>query len=132
MLLLLTASLAYNRTCECATSDYLCLEAMCEPTRALCVKHGYLVGYCNANTFCTSFCPERLCSYNGMDPKAKSHPLPNNLSRLDSQICAAHRGGQVCGRCVSGHSVYFHSIKYTCGPERLCSVGWLFTSYQKF
>ena len=113
-----------DRTCECAASDYLGLEAMCEPT--VRVKHGYWVGYCDANTFCTSFCPEGLCSYRGMDPKAKSHPLPNNLSQLDSKICDAHRTGRVCGRCVSGHSVYFHSIKYTCGPERLCSVGWLF------
>ena len=64
--------------------------------------------------------------YYGMDPKATSHSLPSNLSRLDSQICAAHGGDQVCGRCVSGHSVYFHSIKCTYGPERLCSVGWLF------
>ena len=114
----------YNRTCECAASDYLGLEAMCEPT--LRVKHGYWVGYCDANTICTSFCPYGLCSYHGMDSKAKSHPLPNNLSQLDSQICDAHRTGRVCGRCISGHSVYFHSAKYTCGPERLCSVGWLF------
>ena len=42
MLLLLTASLAYNTTCECATSDYLGLEAMCEPT--LRVKQPWILG----------------------------------------------------------------------------------------
>ena len=112
-----------NDTCECAASDYLGLIT-CEPN----IKHGYWMGFCSNNSteLCTTFCPYGFCSYHGMIPNASIHPLPNNSNLLDSQICGPNRTDRVCSKCVGNHSVYFHSMKYSCGPEDLCYLGWFF------
>ena len=115
-----------KRTCECAASEYFGLEPTCDPN--VRVKHGIWIGVCShhSNKLCTAFCPFGMCSYRLMKPTAPSHPLPNDTALIDYQICGPYRTGRVCGHCVSGRSVYFHSYKFTCGPDKLCNIGWLF------
>ena len=114
-----------NRTCECAAVDYLGLVT-CNPK--VLIRHGYWMGFCapNSSTLCTSYCPYGFCSYHKMKPGSRVHPLPNNASMLDYAICGPSRTGRLCGKCADNHSVYFHSSKYTCGPEGLCHLGWVF------
>ena len=113
-----------NKTCECAATEYLGLIT-CDPKVLL--RHGYWMGFCaNRTKLCTSYCPYGFCSYHKMNPKSWTHPLPDNSISLDYQICGPYRTGRLCSKCAGSHSVYFHSSKYTCGPERLCHLGWFF------
>ena len=113
-------------SCVCAASRYLGLTG-CNPTEVY-LEHGFWMGYCSRESkkLCTVYCPTGYCSYHKMKPRARLHPLPNSASELDSSICGPHRTGQMCSECVDNRSVFFHSIKYTCGPEHLCYLGWLF------
>ena len=112
--------------CVCGVTDYLGLVG-CDPNVKL--KHGYWIGFCS-NTdnskLCTTFCPPGFCSYHNMRPNEDLHPLPDNVTLLDSYICGPKRTGRLCGKCGLNHSVYFHSERYTCGEEKLCYLGWLF------
>ena len=112
-----------NNKCKCAASEYWGL-ANCDPS----IKHGYWMGFCSSSskTLCTTICPYGFCSYHEMNPNASIHPLPNNSNLLDSQICGPYRTGRVCSHCAENCSVYFHSWKYSCGPEDLCYLGWCF------
>ena len=115
-----------SQTCKCAASEYLGLAPRCDPNAYL--KHGYWMGVCfeNSTKLCTAFCPYGFCSYSKMNLTAGTHLLPANYSLLNSYICSPNRTGRVCGRCVNGSSVYYHSWRYTCGPEELCNLGWFF------
>ena len=115
----------YTCECECAASDYLGLVT-CNPTVLL--RSGYWMGFCapNSSELCTSHCPYGFCSYHKMKPSATVHPLPNDSSLLDYAICGPSRTGRLCGKCADNYSVYFHSSKYTCGPEGMCHLGWVF------
>ena len=112
-------------TCECAAEKYFGLEE-CIPNVFL--THGYWIGFCTKNhsRLCTGYCPNGFCSYHKMKPMSMVHPLPNDSSKLDYEICGPSRTGRLCGRCADNYSVYFHSSKYTCGSEGLCHLGWLF------
>lgn len=112
-------------TCECTATEYFGLES-CIPNVLL--KHGYWIGFCSKNhsRLCTGYCPDGFCSYHKMKPMSMTHPLPNDSSKLDYEICGPSRTGRLCGMCADNYSVYFHSSKYTCGSEGLCHLGWLF------
>ena len=114
-----------NGRCECAATEYFGMVT-CDPHVLL--NHGIWMGYCSPNTteLCTGYCPYGFCSYHMIEPKSSLHPLPTDPKLLDYQICGPNRTGRVCSECVHGHSVYFHSWRYTCGRERLCDVGWVF------
>ena len=115
-----------KRTCKYAASEYFGLEPTCDPN--VRVKHGIWIGVCShrSNKLCTAFCPVGMCSYHMMKPNDPTHPLPNDTALIDYQICGPYRTDRVCRHCASGHSVYFHSYKFTCGPDKLCNIGWLF------
>ena len=115
-----------SQTCRCAASEYLGLAPRCDPNAYL--KHGYWMGVCfeNSTKLCTAFCPYGFCSYSKMNPTGGIHPLPTNYHLLTSYICSPNRAGRVCGMCVNGSSVYYHSCRYKCGPEELCNLGWFF------
>ena len=112
-----------HHTCECAASDYMGLVT-CDPS----IQDGYWMGFCSENStkLCTTFCPYGFCSYSGMKSSGSIHPLPNDSNLLDSQICGPNRTGRVCSQCANGSSVYSHLMKYICGPEDLCHLGWFF------
>ena len=112
--------------CVCGVADSLGLVG-CDP--GVKIRHGYWIGFCSDTSqtmLCTTFCPPGFCSYHRMSPSEDFHPLPLNASLLDNYICGPKRTGRLCGKCVSNHSVYYHSEKYDCGKERLCYLGLLF------
>ena len=113
-------------TCKCKAPYYLGLVPTCGPI--LYLRDGYWMGPCskNSTTLCTTYCPYGFCSYQGMDPTATIHPLPNSSLQLESQLCGPNRCGAVCSLCAENNSVFFHSLKYRCGPENVCHYGWLF------
>ena len=52
--------------------------------------------------------------------------LPRDQENLSSMVCHQHREGILCGRCAHNFSTYYHSRKFTCGPNDLCHLGPLF------
>ena len=114
-----------NGTCQCVVEEYLGLVPLCGET--VYIKNGYWMGFCvNSTKLCTTFCPNGICSYHKMNPKASIHRLPTSPKELESQLCGPKRHGRVCSKCTDGNSVYFHSPKYTCDSEKLCHLGLLF------
>ena len=115
-----------KKMCECRASKYLGLMG-CVP--AVYIKQGYWMGPCskkNKTKFCTTTCPDGFCSYHDNRHHSEHHPLKNKSSELDSSLCGPTRTGRMCGRCTPGHSVYFNSRTFSCGPEHLCKYGWFF------
>ena len=115
-----------NGSCKCAASSYYGI-LKCDPEAY--ILHGVWMGYCNSSRvhnvhLCTGDCPYGYCSQN--DSSKIYHPLPMNLSLLDSVICSPTRTGRLCGKCKANHSVYFNSWKFACGTEERCHYGALF------
>ena len=115
-----------NGRCECAASSYYGI-LKCYPEAY--ILHGVWMGYCNSSRvhnvhLCTGDCPYGYCSQN--DSSKLYHPLPMNLSLLDSAVCSPTRTGRLCGKCKANHSVYFNSWKFACGTEERCHYGALF------
>jgi len=118
-----------STVCECAATEYFGVIT-CDPEVLL--AHGFWMGDCdpqNSTNLCTAYCPYGFCLYNRTDHEGIAyhlHALPSDRAMLDSEICGPKRTGRLCSKCAAEHSVYFHSWRYTCGEEKLCSLGWLF------
>ena len=60
---------------------------------------------------------------NGCFSQVKSNPTKIDLEAV---ICAHNRQRTLCGECVKGTSVYYHSSSYQCKKNRNCHLGFLF------
>ena len=122
--------------CVCGlngTSIYHHIICSTEGQRALLVS-GYWAGYIanskpEPENFYTSKCPLGFCQYS--DGKSGSlNNLPQKLvskEKLNTFVCGSTRTGVLCGDCVKGHSVYYHSPTLECKKDTsLCKIGWLF------
>ena len=108
--------------------------------------HGYWAGYVGKNgttqlspdNFFTCPCPTGFCNYINVIASNmtkfswtkfnRSYQIPHVSSReeMDKFVCGSQRKGVLCGACKQSSSVFFHSPEYSCHPDKLCSVGWLF------
>lgn len=86
---------------------------------------GYGAGNESEDNLFTSYCPLNFCSYNESMDLTHFYLLPGepNRTQLSHYICSHNRTGWLCGSCVNGYSVYFHSPTYSCGPDKKCSFG---------
>ena len=111
--------------CECASSEYLGLDG-CDPSVNL--RDGFWMGFCsrNGSELCTAYCPYGFCPYSGINPGQQFHVLSKDIYSLNYKICGPSRTNRLCGECSPGHSMYYNSMKRTCGSEKLCHLGWLF------
>ena len=89
---------------------------------------GYGLGNESEDNLFTAYCPLDFCSYNESMASLNYHLLPGepNRTKLSKYICSKNRTGWLCGSCINGFSVYFHSPTYRCGPDMTCSFGPLF------
>lgn len=93
------------------------------------VVHGIWTGYSGENesedTLFTAYCPHSFYSYNDSKDPSYSYLLPPeaNRTKLSTSICSIYRTGWLCGSCIDGYSVHFHSPNYKCGPEKKCKLG---------
>ena len=108
--------------------------------------HGYWAGYVVKNgttqlspdNFFTCQCPTGFCSSIHVNSTefneteyARYYPIPTfssqeQVKEMDDFVCGSRRRGILCGECRPGFSVFFHSPEYSCHPDKLCFVGWLF------
>ena len=108
--------------------------------------HGYWAGYVVKNgttqlspdSFFTCQCPTGFCSSIHVNSTefneteyARYYPIPTfssqeQVKEMNDFVCGSRRKGILCGECRPSFSVFFHSPEYSCHPDKLCSVGWLF------
>ena len=108
----------YN-TCVCSanTADEYLLginECNMSAFRAI-LLNGYWIGCTHGSKVATGSCPKGYCKNN-------DHQLvPRTCSDFNIEsMCIDHRGGQLCGECEEGYTVYYHSENFKCGQ---CSYG---------
>ena len=123
-----------NGTCKCSISNgswsYIGIYA-CDNTAFSALAYiGYWVGYIPVNdtrpeSLMTTTCPLGYCDTgNGTEIHLPSNP---SSTELDVIMCRSrNRTGIICGTCIEGHSVYYHSYTYRCGPDTYCHLGVLF------
>ena len=106
--------------CECHVSQYYGLWN-CDPVYVL---YGVWIGACgdsNSSHLCTSDCPAGYCTHHKTNIEALQ--LPSTTSKLEETICSSTRTGTRCGECKPGHSVYYNSPNFDCGPDNQCYLG---------
>ena len=52
--------------------------------------------------------------------------LPNSSDNLPSTVCYENREGIMCGKCIDGYSVYYHSPQFKCKRNHMCNIGPVF------
>jgi hypothetical protein len=115
--------------CVCSyrtSSQYTGIEHCDITTWKAYRRRGYWVGYENdetedENSLVTGYCPVGFCSH------SEDLLLPATADReeLNDAICGS-RAGVLCGQCPNNNSVYYHSLHFTCQPDKHCYLGWLF------
>ena len=133
----------HKGSCQCsATMDsthwYNGILGCNDTAMAALVTPGFWMGYIgdrerdeSADNLYTSDCPLGYCNVfyqvnensNGRFSQVKSNPTKNDLEGV---ICAHNRRGTLCGECVPGTSVYYHSSSYQCNKNNNCHLGFLF------
>ena len=133
----------HKRSCQCsATMDsthwYNGILGCNDTAMAALVTPGFWMGYIgnkegdeSADNLYTSDCPLGYCNVfyqvyensNGRFSQVKSNPTRKGLEAI---ICAHNRRGTLCGECVPGTSVYYHSSSYQCNKNKNCHLGFLF------
>lgn len=123
-----------RKECTCAryfTEHYRGIQTCNSSTFQSYILHGMWAGYESDNAseenLVTAYCPHSFCSYNASGVHI-SHLLPGRANKtiLDTFICQKGRTGKLCGICLEGYSVYFHSPNYLCKQNHFCSYGALF------
>ena len=111
-----------NSHCVCnAAAAYGIVK--CDPDAY--IRPGIWMGKCNSSnlgSFCTSDCPVGYCTHDEYSYKK----VPMNESNPENIICSSTRHGPICGRCRSGHSVYFNSWSFACNKDDQCHLGLLY------
>ena len=118
--------------CVCAVNTDQTYQgiAWCNSTHYYAyAKRGVWFGY-EGDYFHTAHCPYRYCSSGWRNndthiPQIYSLITEASLEKLDEVVCTSERTGILCGKCISNHSVSYHSYNLKCGPNDMCTLGWL-------
>ena len=119
-----------NFTCWCSAGSklkaYAGITDCNQNNFTAVIERGYWAGYYNNSTgeLYTATCPFAFCVLNTLGNY--EHSLPNSSDTLSSFMCGPTRQGVLCGECVEGFTVYYHSMSFTCGPSDKCSYGAVF------
>ena len=119
-------------TCVCSINSNYSYYGLyrCADTHFQAYLHyGYWMGYDSSETeygLLTAYCPSGFCFRKQV--YQPHYLLPPNASKeaLDELVCAPNRTGILCGKCINGSSVYYHTEHFNCGKNQLCKLGWLF------
>ena len=111
-------------SCQCSVSTSHELPGIvgCDDHKGQAkMQLGYWAGCVAAGerrqTLATGQCPLGYCSYtSGKNQSEKIILLPGNCNALGESMCKDNnRQGWLCGECIDGYSVYFHSDRFKCG-----------------
>ena len=120
-----------NGTCHCSHSTNLYYYGIlhCKEDNKAVIAGGLWAGYLEniKFKFVTADCVTSLCNYHNSTSNSYSeHGLPLNYSLLNDHVCATHRTGVLCGKCIPHYTTYLHSPSYRCGKSTHCQYGPLF------
>ena len=120
-----------NGTCHCShsTSLYYYGVLHCVEDKNAVIARGLWAGYLESIKFefVTADCDMSLCDYhNSISNAYGEHVLPLDYSLLNDYVCATHRTGVLCGKCITDYTTYLHSPSYQCGESTHCHYGPLF------
>ena len=121
-------------TCRCSAvmdrNNYKSIFACNNKEFQAVANIGYWIGYIPVDSptpfnLYTGTCPLGYCyTTNKSYIILPEHP---SSQELDEILCLPeNRTGILCGECIANHSVYYHSYRYTCGPDTHCHLGFLF------
>ena len=121
----------HNGTCYCShsTSLYYYGVLHCKVDHKAVISGGLWAGYLEeiGFEFATADCATSLCDYhNSISNSYYEHVLPLNYRLLTYHVCATHRTGVLCGKCIPDYTTYLHSPSYRCGKSTHCNYGPLF------
>ena len=118
-----------NKNCTCpsdSTEGYSWILNCDKKRFQAYIVPGMWAGYIESKTesdetLQVAYCPSNFCIQN-------SSALPDSANKtlLEEFICREGRTGVLCGKCRNNYSVYYHSPRYNCMKDKLCSFGWLF------
>ena len=127
--------------CKCSAHDdqkYLGIKSCDEATFQAHLVTGYWAGYVNNNNkdnaiirsdnFRICICPLGFCT-NERHNKNSDVALHNStsISELSKKVCNKNRYGKVCGNCINGTSVFYHTKNtFDCIEDKYCSWGVVF------
>ena len=122
-----------SKSCVCSSATLLSYNGIekCSKTNFTAyVHHGYWLGYTINKTktrqdrLASAICPKGFCITTF---SSAEHPLTNvSLDDLSPYICNKKRKGIICGSCKKHNSAYYRSSSFSCKPNNLCHLGWLF------
>lgn len=104
--------------CRCDPWKFRGIWSCNRKNRVAFLLNGFWIGLCGSEQ-CAGQCPPGFCT------DRASTNLTMSIHETDKLVCAQNRRGKLCGNCVAGHSVYYHSPSYKCGNESLCNYGML-------
>ena len=88
------------------------------------IESGYWAGYYkDSSELYTAVCPFEFCT---VGTQEYSLPYTSSSANLSSFVCMPGRQGVLCGECVEGFSVQYHSRRFTCKEDDKCSYGIVF------
>ena len=125
--------LIHGKKCVCNVQQKGKLVIVkCEPNGSAAININYWAGYKNVandtsqENLYTGLCLTQLCNHHrfaSCNEEDRDCDLPHSGPELEKVICGENRQGRLCGRCVSGKVVYYHSHKFTCGNSTNCQYG---------
>ena len=110
-------------TCKCSATEneraFLGITKCNLDNFTAVIESGYWAGYYDdSGDLYTAVCPFEFC--------AEEYSPPNTSASLSSCMCINGRQGVLCGKCVEGYSVFYHSRRFTCKEDDKCSYGIVF------
>ena len=111
-----------GRSCVCSPSAFLGVSRCVNSS--VYIFRGFWIGLYRNESICSAHCPAGYCFNNHNN--SEEFLLPPDIDEIDHVICGPYRTGTLCGQCVNGSSVQYHSHAYTCKPNKYCKIGIIF------
>ena len=103
------------------------LSAICPKGFCATITHWLWNGliFQNETDLAWALCPKGFCNF--ATNQKTEHLLGQDSTADQSEfICHPNREGIICGTCKTNHSAYYRSTSFSCKPDGLCFLGWLF------
>ncbi len=117
-------TIANKRECKCLSDKFEGIQCNSDKDdHSSFVSAGTWVGYNKTWALLTSICPNGYCDYTKVQHEYNAvYKLPIPL-KTDS-LCTKGREGILCGKCLDGYSVRYHSEDYRCKKDsEQCTFG---------
>ena len=118
-------------SCRCSSTEneqaFLGITKCNPDNYTAVIESGYWAGYYNdSGDLYIAVCPYEFCNVRTEFGQEYSLPSTSSSANLSSFICSPGREGVLCGECVEGYSVHYHSRRFNCREDDKCFYGIVF------